>query len=276
LTATVDENQIHQVLLNLSTNAAQAMNDRGRLRLRLARERIDAGTARPELGLSSGHYAAISVEDDGSGISPETLPHIFEPFFTTKPVGEGTGLGLATALAIAKGHGGAIEVESSVGAGSRFTVYLPLGVQRAPEPRRATPPMMGHGQRILIVDDEEAVAVLTRTALEALGYRAECVVTPEQFLERFLQDPAGWEVLLVDQTMPRSTGLELGERVRALGHRTPIVVTSGFNRQLTPGSLQRLERARLLKKPFDLAELGRTVASALGADEDSVETPKGA
>jgi PAS domain S-box-containing protein len=274
LTVFVDENQLHQVLLNLSTNAAHAMHDRGSLTLRLSRERVVEGEAAAELGLPPGDYAKVSVEDRGEGMSAETLSRIFEPFFTTKPPGLGTGLGLATALAIAKGHGGSLVARSELGRGACFTLYLPLGSEQPTESLVQSLAPVGRGERVLIVDDEEAVAVLTRAALLALGYEAECVGTPERFIERYLDEPLRWDLLVIDQTMPRATGLELATRIRAAGHRTPIVLTSGFNRQLTPGSLESVGRARLLKKPFDLAELGHVVASALASGADSVQPPK--
>ncbi len=269
-----DESQLHQVLLNLSKNASDAMNGHGALRLSLGREQMDAASTKPELLLPPGAYAFIRLEDEGSGISPELLEHIFEPFFTTKAVGQGTGLGLATASAIVKGWGGAIDVRSAPGFGSCFTVYLPVGGAPSSPPAPQLVPPDGRGQRILVVDDEEAVAILTRTALVALGYSAECVFTPEQFLQRFEEQPQNWQLLIADQTMPRISGVELAERVRALGHLTPVVITSGYTRQLTTGPLQRIANAWLLEKPFDLAELGRIVARAL--DDASVEAPKGA
>jgi PAS domain S-box-containing protein len=269
-----DEAQLHQVLLNLSINAAHAMPAGGHLRLGLAVAPRETFDDRPGLGLASTAHAALTVQDDGAGISPELVERIFEPFFTTKPGGQGTGLGLATALAITKGHGGTIDVSSALGRGSLFTIYLPLATAGASAPAREGTHLRGRGQRVLIADDEEAVAVLMRTALEALGYLADCVHTPEELLKRYLAEPAAWQLLVIDQTLPRVSGLELAEHLRGLGHRTPLVLTSGFSRELTRAKLSKLEPAVMLQKPFDLAELGAAVVSALG--EDSVEAPEGA
>ncbi|HYP88998.1 MAG TPA: PAS domain S-box protein, partial [Polyangiaceae bacterium] len=269
-----DANQLHQVLLNLCGNAAQAMDDNGILSIALTQQRSPERSLASGM-ISAGNYAVIEVSDDGRGMSPDTQTRIFEPFFTTKPVGQGTGLGLATAVAIVKNHGGGIDVQSRLGAGATFRIYLPVADSAPVLPSvPVNAPPSGSGQRVLIVDDEEPVAILTRTALQSLGYYAESVFSPEVFLDRFLQAPGYWDLLITDQTMPRITGIELARQLRSLGHDVPILIATGFSRQLTPEALRMLGSSAVLRKPFDIDELARVVGNALLPRAPSAAAPE--
>jgi len=258
MNALADANQIHQVLLNLASNGAHAMQNTGELSLAVRELVVD--TPLPVVGgvLSPRRYVSVTMLDRGHGMDASTRARIFDPFFTTKQPGEGTGLGLSIVQGILQSHGGGITVESAPGEGSVFTVYLPAAQAAAAEvtsvrPNGATP--RGHGERILVVDDEESVALLTKTALDSLGYHASLVTNAEDFLRELETAPERYQLIVTDQTMPQLSGLDLARRVRATGNGVPILIATGFSRTLTPEAIDELGRAARLSKPFELQEL---------------------
>ncbi|MFO7177947.1 MAG: PAS domain-containing protein, partial [Pseudomonadota bacterium] len=264
--ALADANQIHQVLLNLGSNAAHAMQNTGELTISVRAIGLDAPLPVRGGVLLPRRYVRIAVIDRGHGMSDETLARIFDPFFTTKRPGEGTGLGLPIVRGIVQNHGGGITVESVPGEGSVFTVYLPAALtpstqMAAVQAGQATP--RGRGERILVVDDEESVAILTKTALDSLGYRATHVTSVEDFLRAFEASPSSYRLILTDQTMPRLSGLDLARRVRAAGHTIPIIIATGFSRKLTPEAVATIGHAARLSKPFELHELAVLVHDLL-------------
>jgi len=260
-----DSVQIHQLLLNLGTNAAHAMRG-GKGVLRMSLERIEIPTLRVMTRgtLPAGPYLRLSVSDTGHGIDPETQRRIFDPFFTTKQVGEGTGLGLAVVDGIARSHGGAVEVESALGAGTRFDVYLPAVTDEVydsavdPEPTPA-----GAGQTVCIVDDEAFVAQVARTGLERHGYRAVVFTDPAVCLEALRRNPSACSILITDQTMPGITGLQLAASVRQFAPELPIVIMSGYFSKISTDALKDLGNVALLPKPFTLHELARQTHQSL-------------
>jgi PAS domain S-box-containing protein len=253
----VDANQFHQVVLNLVSNAAQAMADaQGVLSFRLE-ERVLLQPRLTSTGeIPAGAYLVLTVRDNGAGMDEEARLRAFEPFFTTKRVGEGTGLGLSIVQGILHSHGGGIELSSEPGAGTTLSLYWPATAERAP--LSSAPPsssaLRGRGQRILVVDDEHSVALATRLALESLGYAAEYVTSPEEFFEE-LERAADYELVLIDHTMPRLTGLDIAVQLRAVGNELPIIIASGDGRHLTNDVLKPLGRAAALRKPFEMEQL---------------------
>ncbi|MBX3197489.1 MAG: response regulator [Labilithrix sp.] len=221
-----DANQIHQVVMNLATNAAHA--GARRVAISLARVDVDAELARRSADLREGPYVRLSVDDDGSGMDAATVERVFEPFFTTKAPGLGTGLGLAVVHGIVKGHGGAIDVESRPGTGTRMSVYLPAAVEEASAaPADGEDEVRGHGEHVLYVDDEEALVFVATRMLERLGYRVSGFNSASRALEAFQSRPEAYDLVVTDYAMAGMTGLELTRAIRAARPDIPVIVTSG-------------------------------------------------
>jgi signal transduction histidine kinase/ActR/RegA family two-component response regulator len=260
-----DPTQLHQVLLNLGTNAAHAMRAAGGvLKLGVAPVTLNPAQAAARGNLPPATYLRLSVSDSGHGMDEETQKRIFDPFFTTKEVGEGTGLGLSVVHGIMRAHGGAIQVTSAVGAGSTFDLYFPVAAGEAEEPAKPAAPLpLGKGEMICVVDDEEMVAHVTRLSLESFGYRAVVFNSPERCYETLRADASGCAALLTDQTMPGMTGLELSARVREVIPNLPIVIMSGYFSKISPRTLEDIGNINLLIKPFTMPELARMIHHAL-------------
>ena len=263
-----DAGQLQQVLINLCTNAAHAIGPRpGRIVVDI---RIcDLGSARhPQVppGCYAGRHVELSVKDNGCGMDEATKRRIFEPFFTTKGTGEGTGLGLAIVHEIVTSHGGGLELESTPGAGTIFRIFLPITRREAAPGRKADPQILvrGHGQRILVVDDEVSVGSVVQLALQRSGYVTEVFTRPTEALARFAGGPADFELLVVDQNMPDLTGPELVERIRSLSPGLPVVMMSGrFESGMSAPAILQAEGVTALKKPFEISDLVVTVKAAL-------------
>lgn len=272
-----DPHQLHQVVLNLATNAAHAIGPhKGRIRVSLTCTRSSGEITTATGALPPGEYAILAVDDTGHGMDPATQARIFEPFFTTKREGEGTGLGLSVVSAIVRGHGGGIAVRSTLGEGTTFTVYLPIvaGVRVAAiSPDGAmVARMRARGETVAIIDDEEVIAVTTEKILQSFGYQASSYKSAEQFLQAFLVAPQGIDLIVTDQTMPRMTGLELVLHLRELGHTLPVLLMTGFSTHLQPEFIAAIRRAAVIKKPFDRLELARQVRALL--DDPSGGAPQ--
>jgi|GEM_PF-6949487 len=269
-----DPNQFLQIILNLCSNAAQAMHHRGVLTLTLGESRF-VGNQHTQVGeLKPGHYLTVSVADTGHGIDQETLRRIFDPFFTTKKSGEGTGLGLSIVRGILQGHGGSIDVASMPGCGSIFKIYLPVlstaGVHRDNKSQSGARPVRGRGERVMVVDDEPSIANVTSSALRNLGYEAVAFTTVEDFRRAFDADPSACSLLITDQIMPRQTGMELAHQLRAQGYRVPVLITTGFGGNLNNETVAEVSPSGLLKKPYELRDFAGMVRRLL--DESAAYT----
>jgi len=261
-----DATQIHQVLLNLGSNAAHAMHAHGGV-LRISLAPVDTNTPRTATlaTLTAGDYLRLSVSDTGHGMEEATIQRIFDPFFTTKEVREGTGLGLAVVHGIVRAHRGAIDVESKPGAGSTFHIYLPVAILPGMDGVSSESPQAprGRGESIFIVDDEDTVASFTKFALENKGYRAATVDTAANCLAALRSDPTACDLLITDQTMPGMTGTDLAAKIRAFAPKLPIIVMSGYFLKIPPQELAQIGQIDLLGKPFTTDELGWMVYRAL-------------
>jgi PAS domain S-box-containing protein len=254
-----DATQVHQVLMNLATNAVQGMPGGGTLRVSLDVSRIDASQV-PAIGVlaAGSEYLVLRVADTGTGIAPDILERIFDPFFTTKEVGTGTGLGLSLVHGIVAELGGAIDVASTPGAGSTFTVYLPRGGETV-EARQDEEPEMprGDGQRVLIVDDEEPLVQLATRTLEELGYAPVGFTSSSAALAAFRADPQRFDALITDERMPGMSGSALIREVRGIRSSMPVVLMSGYLGAMAG------KADEVLQKPLSARDLATSLARVL-------------
>ncbi|MEO5821723.1 MAG: response regulator [Vicinamibacteraceae bacterium] len=261
----IDRGQMEQVILNLATNARDAMPGGGRLELRTSRTEVDEWFARSQEGPAAGSYVALDVTDTGTGMDEATRQRIFEPFYTTKEPGRGTGLGLSTVYGIVEQTGGTIRVHSEPGRGTAFRIYLPaLDGQSAPLPAPAPPDQIVRGtETVLLVEDHGPVRDLIRHALEHLGYTVlPCADAFEA--QTLLPTVPAVRLILLDLVMPRMGGLELFERLRAQGVTTHVLLMSGYAAEATV--LGRLpDGVAFLPKPFTIAQLAAGVRRAIDA-----------
>ena len=213
--------------MNLCTNSSYAMSEKGGLlKISLTVESLSSGDVLPYLDIKPGRYVKITVSDSGCGMDQDTIKRIFDPFFTTKPEGEGTGLGLAVVHGIIKSHGGVINVASEIEKGSTFEILLPAVQMAAQEDTAAgvSPLIHGKGDRILIVDDEEMILEYQSKMLQVLGYNVTAKTNGQEVLDVFRSQPAAFDLIITDQTMPQMTGLELAEKILKLRPEMPIVL----------------------------------------------------
>jgi CheY-like chemotaxis protein len=254
--------QVHQVLMNLCVNARDAMPQGGRIELGVSVREVPAEVAARHEKVRPGEFVVVTVSDTGHGIPPEVRRRIFDPFFTTKDVGKGTGLGLSTVLGIVRGHGGFIEVESEAGRGSRFEVYFPA--QRVRDDAAAASDVdelpRGHGERLLVVDDEESIRVAVKAVLEQFGYDVVVASDVAEALGCWRTQVGRFQLVVTDLMMPGDDGWEL---VRQIGGAVPIIVCSGLGQAITAEEAARARVHCVLPKPFAAPALLREIARAL-------------
>ncbi|MBM3535193.1 MAG: response regulator [Alphaproteobacteria bacterium] len=279
-----DATQIHQVLLNLCLNAAQAIGSKeGQITVSVQSVQARAGEGQdsafpksssarnPVRGqsgtLADGRYARIAVRDTGVGIDEETMPRIFEPFFTTKEVGQGTGLGLAAVQGIVRNHEGVIAIESVLGAGTSFSVYLPLidvAALPAREEKPSTLPIAGK-EKILLVDDDRALLAVTKDILIRLGYSVDAFAEPLLALAAFREKPGDWDLVITDRAMPRVPGEALAKEMKKLQPKLPILMLSGFISAEEDVSLRKAGIDTVISKPVLPDEIGAAVRSIISS-----------
>ncbi len=261
-----DPGQIHQVVMNLGTNAAHAIKGNpGRLSVRIEPVRRTEVASAGYSGRGEGQQrVVISVADTGCGMDEDTLKRIFEPFFTTKGHGEGTGLGLSVVHGIVHAHGGSIEVHSALGKGSEFRVTLPLrdGMPAGGEARVDDMPR-GTGERILVIDDEDSICELARRFLLRLGYRVSTYTNPVDALESFVADAPPFDLVLTDFTMPHLTGVDVARRVTERYPNLPVLMMSGYTGAWTQDRLKKVGVVHLINKPLTLMGLAEAVRDGL-------------
>jgi len=259
-----DPTQLHQIVMNLCTNAIHAMRGAGTLHVALAPADISAERVLAHGTLAPGRYVQLTVADTGSGMDAATLARVFEPFFTTKEVGRGTGLGLSLVYGIVTDSGGAIHVASELGRGSTFEIYLPRVEARASVAEAAGGPVpRGNGERVLLVDDEEPLTVMTAEVLAQLGYEAAPFTDGRAALAAFEETPEAFQVVVTDEVMPALTGTELARRVRRLRPDLPIVLVSGYSGPILTQQALGAGVSELLKKPVQSRELAAALARVL-------------
>ncbi len=264
-----DEKQLQQVLLNIATNAIQAMGERGRLSLSLEAVHVDKEFARNHPPLTAGEFIRLSVSDTGSGMTVNAMDHLFEPFFTTKPVGMGTGLGLAVVHGIVRAHQGTISVYSREGEGTTFQIYFPVGTSSTPTNQNADIPR-GHGEQILFVDDEIGIMNLATTVLEQIGYKPVSLNSSIEALRVFQAEPDRFAAVITDLTMPGMTGTELAKQIHEIRPGIPIILTSGYSGAIDEGRASRSGFVKILGKPFPMRLLAETLENVLAEYNNSL------
>ena len=259
-----DPTQVHQVLMNLGTNAVQAMPSGGILRVSLDAVRCEVARAATVGKVAAGDHVVLRVADSGTGIAPEILERIFDPFFSTKEAGTGTGLGLSLVHGIVTELGGAIEVESTPGKGTAFTVYLPRtgDAADADESEEAALPR-GDGQCVLVVDDEEPLVQLATRTLEDLGYRPVGFTSSAAALAAFCADPPRFDALIADERMPGLSGTALIREVRGVRRAIPILLMSGYIGGAVASLAREAGADDVLKKPVLARDLATSLARVL-------------
>ena len=260
-----DPTQIHQVLMNLCTNAEHAMRETGgTLEVRLDEVEISNENP-PSPELKPGSYLRLSVSDTGNGIPPDIRDKIFEPFFTTKNLEEGTGMGLSVVHGIIANHEGAITVESQMGQGTTFVIFLPRTDAIVESELRRSTPIKRKQARILFVDDEESLTQLGQRMLHELGYEAIVCENSLKALEAFRTDPFHYDVVITDQTMPNLTGDALARELLSIRPELPIILCTGFSYTMTPEKAISMGIRAYLRKPILTHELAQTIHQILGA-----------
>jgi PAS domain S-box-containing protein len=263
-----DATQLHQVLMNLCTNAAHALQETGGI-MEVGLEEVIVDSANPaqDPALIPGAYAALTVSDTGPGMEPAILSRIFEPFFTTKGVGEGTGMGLSVVHGIVKSYGGEITVTSQMGRGSTFRVFLPMVKgEEKPAPVVCSPLPTGTG-RILCVDDEPMLVDLLKAELGRLGYDVTARNSSVEALELFQAHPEQFDLVITDQTMPHLTGMQLAHELRRLRPDVPIIICTGYSDKVSEEKIEQAGIKKMLMKPVDLRQLVEVVRGVLDARE---------
>jgi len=262
-----DPTELHQVFMNLLTNAYQAMRKRGGSLTVIADDiQISAGEMRGGFELEPGPYILITVSDTGEGIAAENLERIFEPYFTTKSADEGTGLGLSVVHGIVSAMGGSVIVESTVGVGTTFTLFLPIvtSAQELAIQVSQTPDEELRGtEHILLVDDEEEISALASEALRRYGYEVTAFTNSVHALTAFIQAPRKYDIVVSDQTMPGLTGVELVQRIKQFRDDIPAVLCTGYSDVVDAEHAAMMGTDEFLLKPISAADLAFTVRKAL-------------
>ena len=261
-----DPTKIHQIVMNLCTNAYHAMQDNvGILGVSLSSVDIEENsTDFLAMILPAGQYLRLEVSDTGHGMAKETLDRIFDPYFTTKGKGQGTGLGLAIVHNIVHSYGGHISVYSSPGAGSVFHVYLPcIPSSSTASCSMEQEPLPTGNERILLLDDEEVIAAMERKILEGLGYRVTALTSSKEAWELLRAQPNLFDLVITDMTMPGMTGVDLADKYFALKPNASIILCTGFSRLVNGDRAKALGIRAFLMKPVSRKELAKTVRQVL-------------
>ncbi len=263
-TVVASPTEVHQILMNLCTNAASAMEEGGGvLDISLAGIEFGLDPTYPGLNILPGKYVRLSVRDTGAGMTKDIIKRVFEPFFTTKEVGRGTGMGLAVVYGIVKDLHGAITVESEPGTGSVFHVFLPLVEAHVEEEHGGADGVPRGSERILFVDDEDLLMEWGQATLERLGYKVTTTAGSAEALAVFSKDPSRFDLVITDQTMPVMTGVQLAARILSMRSDVPIILCTGHSETVSPDQAKTMGIREFLMKPVTRQELAHAVRRAL-------------
>jgi CheY-like chemotaxis protein len=257
-----DEGQIEQVLLNILVNAGQAMMGGGDLVIKtrnIAHAEMTGKVYQPK----PGKYAFLSITDTGVGIDKKVIDHVFEPFFTTKEMGRGTGLGLASAYGIIKGHGGYIDVESQLGRGTTFFIYLPANDGVVGHSTEASPKAVAGKETILLVDDEEMVLEIGQKILERLGYSVEKALNGLQAMKIYKERQDAIDMIILDVIMPVMGGSDTFDLIKEINPKVKILLSSGYSMDGQVSAILQRGCAGFIQKPFSIETLSSKIREIL-------------
>ncbi|MCD6186386.1 MAG: response regulator, partial [Deltaproteobacteria bacterium] len=259
-----DSSQIHQIMMNLCTNAAHAMPyNKGLLEVSLEELDVDQDTAWRHADLQAGHYQKLTVSDNGEGIKSEIMDRIFDPFFTTKGPGKGTGMGLAVIHGIVKRSQGSIIVDSKLGKGTTFQIFFPTidaEISKELELHKDIP----HGnEKLLYIDDEKQIIAFGQEILEGLGYEVLAASTTADALKIFKAEPDSFDIVITDMTMPEMTGMELAMEISILSPGIPIILCTGYNSNISDDQAQEAGIIKIIMKPFARHEIALAIREVL-------------
>ncbi|MDY6990257.1 MAG: PAS domain S-box protein [Thermodesulfobacteriota bacterium] len=267
-----DPTQIHQITMNLCTNAAHAMRqDGGILHVDLTQVELDADAVGQFTDITPGTYLKLTVSDTGHGMSPQTLERAFEPYFTTKEKGRGTGMGLSVVHGIVKAYGGTIKADSEPGKGATFDVYLPAKRGEAREREEAVASLPTGKERILFVDDEPTLVDLGKLRLERLGYKVTSRTSSAEALEVFKAKPEAFDLVITDMTMPEMSGDRLAQEIMTLRHDMPVILCTGYSDQISRELAEEMGIKAFVMKPTAMQDLAETARRIL--DDQMVKEP---
>jgi signal transduction histidine kinase/ActR/RegA family two-component response regulator len=262
-TIMADPTQIHQIVMNLCTNASHAMETRGTIEVKIENIVLDEDSAALYTDMTPDNYVQVTVSDTGQGIAPEAIDLIFDPYFTTKEVGKGTGMGLSVVHGIVKSHGGAILVESELGKGTTFSVLFPVIEKQADSEIETDEELPTGNERILFVDDEESMVSVGRNKLERLGYKIETRTSPIEALELFRANPDQFDLVITDMTMPKLTGDHLAEEILKIRPDMPTILCTGFSEKIDGEKAKEIGIRQYIEKPFNMLELAHLLRKVL-------------
>jgi len=261
-----DATQIHQVLINLCTNAAHSMEEKGGiLKVNLRKFLFTTESEKSHKDLAFGKYLELTISDTGSGIDPKTSKKIFDPYFTTKEIGKGTGMGLSVVHGIVKNHKGEIFVKSALGKGSTFTIVFPI-IAEYPQGHKSVMLEKSNpvgDETILFVDDEESLVDMTKTMLEKLGYSVQVTIDPLKALSIFKADPSRFDLVISDMTMPGMSGVILSENLKNIKKDIPIIICTGHSSLIDEENAKDIGISAFAMKPITMSEIAKLIRDVL-------------
>lgn len=259
-----DPTQIQQVVMNLCTNAAQAMDENGGvLEIEMIPVRLNLDEKSIELKLKPGDYVCLSIKDNGTGIDKKHIEKIFDPYFTTKGIGKGSGMGLAVVIGIIKSHDGTIIVDSKPGKGTTFKVYFPKIEKKVQHIVENNKPIPIGQEKILVVDDEENIVKMSKMMIERLGYKVTTKSSSIEALELFKSQPDAFDLVITDYTMPEMTGEQLSKKVLEIRQDIPIIISTGYSSKMDLEKAGSLGISAFIMKPIIKKELAKTIRKVL-------------
>ena len=263
-----DQIKIHQILMNLCTNASHAMQEKGGLlSVSLSEVEFDSTLGVNHFDIKPGSYLKLSVSDTGHGMTPTLMEHIFDPFFTTKEKGQGTGMGLSVVHGIVKSHNGTIHAYSEPGQGSTFNVYLPVIEKRMEQKIRSEKPIPAGTEHILLIDDEESLIKMAKQLLVSLGYTVTSRINSLEAFELFKARPNAFDLVITDLTMPSMSGDELALKIMAVRPDLPVILCTGFSTRITEEKAKSMGIKAFIMKPFIKKDIAETLRKVLDQEQ---------